>query len=106
MDFRTIIKQNFGVDLPISSGFGSDFTTAVVVLPTAPNFAYADIESDYLKYMGLLRNIEWKIISKTLINNGGKTFDVVKVETKEIAGKNNSICTEINYFDVTACKIV
>ncbi len=103
MNFRAIIKQNFGVDLPIQSGFGSGFETAVVLQPDKLNNNYATTALAYLKYMGLLRNIEWKIISQSLQTQEGKTFDIMKIETIDKADANNTICRETHYFDITAC---
>lgn len=103
MDFRAIIKQNFGVDLPIKSGYGSGFDTAVVLQPELPDNDYAATEQAYLKYMALLRNIEWKIISQSLQTHEGKIFDVMKIETIEKIGKETEPCMETHYFDISEC---
>ena len=103
MNFRAIIKQNFGVDLPIESGFGSGFKTAVIVQPDLNLNHYTTTEQAYLKYMGLLRNINWKIISQSVQIYEGKTFDVMKIETIEIKDRKPAVCQETHYFDITGC---
>lgn len=103
MNFREIIKQNFGVDLPIKSGFGSGYETAVILQPDLNLNHYTTTELAYLKYMGLLRNIKWEIISQSIQIYEDKTFDVMKIETIENKDSKQTICHETHYFDITGC---
>ena len=101
MDFRGQIKEVFGVDLPIKNGFGSSFETAVVIELDLKYDEKLNIQMEYLKYMGILRNIEWEKISQTLTDHKERTYDVIMIETTGKSGKVIINTLETHYFDVT-----
>ena len=101
MDFREQIKEAFGVGLPIRNGFGSSFETDVVIELNLPDNAFVRTERENLKYMALLRNIEWKKISQSLKSCNGRTYDIIEIETWKKNGKK--VTKETHYFDITEC---
>ena len=103
MDFRALIKKSFGVDIPIKNGFGSSYETAVVMELVLPHNEYIHTQYVYIKYLAILRDIKWKMISQELVFKEGKTFDIMKIETKEKVGKKILTFMETHYFDITEC---
>ena len=83
MDFRGEIKEVFDVDLPIKNGFGSSFETAVVIEFNLPDNNYVHTQREYLNYMAILRKIQWKKISQSLVEHNGKTYDIIEIETNK-----------------------
>ena len=100
MDFRGQIREAFGIDLPIKNGLGSSFETAVEIEPHAAYDKKVSIQMEYLKYMGMLRNIEWKSISQTLTKHEERTYDVIMIETTGKSGKVHITTLETHYFDI------
>ena len=104
MDFRGLIKEVFGVDLPIRNGFGSSFETAVVIKLDLPDNYYVRTQREYLNYMAIFRKIEWKKISQALVEHHGRTYDIIEIETRKKNGKKLTL--ETHYFDITVESVV
>ena len=102
MDIRKLLKKDFDIDLPIKGGAGNLIDNPVIIERTRLN-DYVAVEHMVLKYLGLGRNIDWKIISQELIQNNDREIDKIKIET--ISTTEEEIITQIEnyYFDITEC---
>lgn len=102
MTIKELIKMDFGVDLPISGGFGNSIDSPIIIYRTDLN-DYVGTEHFILKCLGKGRRIEWKIIEQTLLNHNGKKIDKIKIETKQTT--EIEIITQIEnyYFDISEC---
>lgn len=100
---RRQIRIDFGIDLPIKGGNGNSFYNAVIIEKTSVKKDYVETEYDYLKYIGLGRGIDWKILSQEVISKHGKTMDKIKIETTET--NKTEIITQVEnyYFDISEC---
>jgi hypothetical protein len=103
MNVRELIRKDFGVDLPISGGFGSSVENAVVLEYEGGSNDYVGTEYAYLKYIGLGRGIKWKTLKQELVLEDNRKFDMIKIETKQIT--DDEIITQVEnyYFDITEC---
>ena len=66
MDLKELIKNAYGIDLPIKGGAGNSIDNPIIIERTDFN-DYISIEFDVLKCMGLARKIEWKSLGQELI---------------------------------------
>ena len=99
---RHMLLRDFGVDLPIPGGRGNSLDNPVVLEYQVPN-DYVSIEHAYLKYLGLGRRIEWRVIKQELIERGERYYDKIKIET--VQTDDDRIIRQIEnfYFDITDC---
>jgi len=97
-----MLKNDFGVDLPISGGWGNSIENAVIVNYGIPN-DYVSVEYSYLKYIGLGRQVAWKRIQQELLTVGDRTYDKLKIEVTQEAETEIITTIENYYFDVTEC---
>ncbi|MGW8122232.1 hypothetical protein ACV07N_06185 [Roseivirga echinicomitans] len=102
MNIRELLKEDFGVDLPISGGLGNSIDNPVIIERTGIN-DYVGTEHSFLKYIGLARGIEWKLIQQELLEDDGRTLDKIKIETKQLTSKEVITQIENYYFDITDC---
>ncbi len=102
---RRQIKIDFEIDLPIKGGNGNSFYNAVIIEKAILNNDYVKTEYDYLKYIGLGRGIDWKIISQEVLSKHGRTMDKIKIETTETTPDGIITQVENYYFDITECFI-
>ena len=102
MTLKELLKSDFGVDLPISGGFGNSIDNPIILHRTDLN-DYVGTESFILKCLGKGRKIEWKLLGQELLNQNERNVDKIKIETKQ--STNNEIITQIEnyYFDITEC---
>lgn len=102
MGIREVIINNFNIDLPISCGTGNSLANPIVLEKTEIN-DYVNTEYVILKYIGLLRGIEWKLIQQENFEIEGHVMDKIKIETK--FRTETEIVTQIEnyYFDITEC---
>jgi hypothetical protein len=103
LNLRELLKQDFGMDFPITGGTGNSIDNPIVFERTDSNYDYVGYEYSILKCLGIGRRITWKVISQSLLCHNGKDIDKVKIETKETTA--TQIITQIEnfYFDVTQC---
>lgn len=102
MNIRELLIEDFGIDLPISGGLGNSIDDPVIIERTGNN-DYAGIEHTFLKYIGLGRGIEWKLIQQELLEDNGRTLDKIKIETKQLTSTEVITQVENYYFDITDC---
>lgn len=102
MTIKEVIKRDFGVDLPISGGFGNSIETPIIIHRTDIN-DYVGLEHFILNCLGKGRKIEWRILEQGLLTHNGRKIDKVKIETKQTT--ENEIITQIEnfYFDLSDC---
>lgn len=102
MTLKDLLEKDFRVALPISGGFGNSIDNAIVIHRNGIN-DYVGTEHYILKYLGIGRRIDWKILGQELITHGSKKIDKIKIETKQFT--ESEIITQIEnyYFDITDC---
>lgn len=102
MDVRSLIKTHFGIDLEISGGPGNSYENAVIIL-SSNGLKYVRCEYEYLRYVGLLRGIKWKVLSQWLEFVHEKTYDVITIESIKEDDLETITLEENYYFDITGC---
>ena len=102
MTLRTLIKDEFGIDLLISGGFGNSIDNPIIIQRTAIN-NYVGTEYLILNCLGERRGIDWEMIQQELLFHDDRILDRIEIETKETA--TAEILTQIEefYFDITEC---
>lgn len=102
MSLKDILKSDFGVELPISGGYGNAIENAIIIHRIGMN-DYVGTEHFILKCLGKGRGIEWKILGQELLSHDDKKIDKIKIETKETT--EHEIITQIEnyYFDISEC---
>lgn len=102
MTLRELLKQDFGIDFPISGGIGNSKDNPILIHRKQIN-DYTSVEYGVLKCLGIGRGIEWKVIQQSVIHYGGRTLDQLKIQTKTIT--DDEIITQVEnyYFDITEC---
>lgn len=102
MTIREQIKKDFGVDLPISGGRGNSIDDPIIIDKSAGKDC-SSVEYAYLRYVGLGRNISWKINEQALLISNGRKIDQIKIETEVITEREVIAQVENYYFDITEC---
>jgi hypothetical protein len=102
MALKELLKSDFGVDLPISGGFGNSIDNPIIIHSTDLN-DYVGTEKLILNCLGKGREIEWRILKQEILSHSEKKFDKIKIET--IQTTDSEIITQIEnyYFDITDC---
>ncbi len=102
MTLKDLITEDFGVELPISGGYGNSIENAIIIQKDGIN-DYIGTEHFILKCLGIGRQIKWKILGQELINLNNTKIDKIKIETEELT--ESEIITQIEnyYFDITEC---
>ena len=102
MTLKDLLKSDFGVELPISGGFGNSIVNAIIIHRSGIN-DYVGTEHFILKCLGEGRGIEWKVLGQELLRHNDQQIDKIKIETKQT--KELEIITQIEnyYFDITQC---
>jgi len=97
---RELIRNDFGVDLPISGGSGNSIDNPVVIDKHDPP-DYTSVEYAFLKYIGIGRGIKWKLIKQELLEHEGKSYDKLKIKT--VQQTEDEVITQIEnyYFDIS-----
>ena len=88
------IKDFFGVDLPISGGYGSSVDDAIKINKEYQD--WSDVMYTCLRLINRMLGRNWKLYEHSLIEKNGKTFGQMKLE---IEGDNKNYYNY--YFDVT-----
>ncbi|MBT0653357.1 hypothetical protein [Geomobilimonas luticola] len=102
ISIREMLKNDFGVDLPISGGWGNTIENAVIVHYGIPN-DYVSVEHSYLKLLGMGRQVSWKRIQQQLLTVGDRKYDKLKIEVTQETESEISTTIENYYFDITDC---
>jgi hypothetical protein len=102
MTIKELIKTDFGVDLPISGGFGNSIDNPIIIHKEGIN-DYVGTEYFILKCLGKGRRIEWKILEQALLTHNNKKIDKIKIETKQTTELETITQIENYYFDITKC---
>lgn len=102
MTIKEQIKNECGVDLPISGGFGNSIDDAIIIHRTGIN-DYVGTERFILNCLGESKNFEWKLLIQMLLDHEDKTIDKIEIET--ITPTEHGIITKVEnfYFDITDC---
>lgn len=102
VNLKEQLAEDFGVDFPISGGFGNSRDNPIIIHRVIPN-DYTSVEYGVLKCLGIGRRIEWKLVGQTLMSHAGRRIDQIKIETIETT--EEEIITQIEnfYFDITEC---
>ncbi len=103
MFLRELIKNDFGVDLPIKGGMGNSIDNPIIIEKSGFINDYVATEYAVLKYLGLGRRIEWKTLGQQLLTHNNRTIDKIKIETKEATEEEIITQIENYYFDITEC---
>lgn len=102
MTLKDLLKSDFGVELPISGGFGNSIDNAVIIHRSGIN-DYVGTEHFILKCLGKGRGIEWQILGQELLNHNDQQIDKIKIETKQTTELEIITQIENYYFDITEC---
>lgn len=99
---RETIKNDFGIDLPISGGWGNSIDAAVVLHHQIPN-DYVSVEYEYIGCIAKYSGFKWKLISQNLVSENNKRYDVIKIEA--VAENDGEVRSKtMNFhFDITGC---
>lgn len=102
MTLKEIIRKEFGTNLPISGGMGNSIDKAIVINNLDPMMYCVSIEHEVLKYIGMIRGVEFDLILQELLFHEEKTIDKLKVKTTKMADGKTEVHEEDFYFDITA----
>ncbi|MFN5539939.1 MAG: hypothetical protein ACK481_07780 [Candidatus Melainabacteria bacterium] len=102
MILKDLLEKDFGVELPISGGFGNSIENAVIIHKEGIN-DYVGKEYFILNCLGKVRRIEWKTLGQELLNHETKRIDKIKIETKQVTQTEIITQVENYYFDITEC---
>ncbi|MBS1232725.1 MAG: hypothetical protein H6R42_379 [Nitrospirae bacterium] len=102
MNLRQVLKDEFGIDFPISGGPGTSRENPIIIHHTIPN-DYTSVEYAILQCLGLGREIAWKLLQQLTLNHNERTLDRLKIETTQVT--EGEIITQVEnyYFDITEC---
>ncbi|MGI8892845.1 MAG: hypothetical protein ACR2GN_05230 [Bacteroidia bacterium] len=79
INLKEMLKEDFGVDLPIRGGHGNSIDNPIIIEKAIPN-NYVDTEMAVIKFIGLGRRIGWKIFSQQLIIHNNRFIDKIQIE--------------------------
>lgn len=100
MNLKELLNKDFGIELPISGGFGNSISNSIIIHKTDRNNK-VEIEHFVLQCLGKGRGIDWEILEIETSSFGNRKIDKVKIKTKELT--ESEIITQIEnfYFDIT-----
>lgn len=99
---RELLKRDFGIDFPISGGFGNSRESPIIIHRQDPN-DYTSVEYGILRCLGIGRGIKWKLLQQSLLEHEGRMLDQMKIETVELTPTEQITQVENYYFDITEC---
>ncbi len=102
MDLKNLLLKDFGVDLPISGGFGNSIDNPIIIHRKGIN-DYVGTENTVLKFVGAGRGVKWESIGQELLTHNGRKIDKIKIKTEEITKDEIISQVENYYFDITNC---
>lgn len=98
---RQMLRQKFGVDLPVLGGFGHSINEAVII-GSEVSGAYRQVEDDYLKCVCMARGVKWKILQRNRVDIGDRVIEQVNIKKQHFW-----FITRLKsyYFDITECVV-
>ncbi len=100
MELKELLKKDFGVELPISGGFGNSILNSIIIHKIDRNDK-VEIEHFVLQCLGQGRGVEWEILGVETVRFEDRTIDKVKIKTRELTENEIITQTENFYFDIT-----
>jgi hypothetical protein len=100
MELKELLIKDFGVELPISGGFGNSIMNSIII-HKADNNDQVEIEHLVLKCLGNGRGIEWEILEVETRSYGKRKIDKIKIKTKQLTDSEIITQFENFYFDIT-----
>ena len=101
-DLRTLLRDDFGQDFPISGGNGESCEAAIVIHRQRPN-NYVAVEYGVLHCLAIRRGVEWQPLLQALLDVDGRKVDKMQIETRSMQGDQIITRTEAYFFDITEC---
>lgn len=101
MCIRDIVKEEYGIDLPIHGGQGKDIEDPIVVELTEKNNIIG-IEYTVLIFLGVINDYDWQPISQTLHLLDNKKVDQIDIQISD-DNDPESFRIEKIYFEITEC---
>lgn len=102
MTLKELLKNDFGVELPISGGTGNSIDNAIIIHLEGMN-DYVGTEYTILRCIGIGRRIEWETLGQQLMSHNNKKIDKIKIETKQTTDSEIITQVENYYFDISEC---
>jgi hypothetical protein len=97
---RQQLRKDFGLDLPIGSGFGSSREDPIVILVSDP-IAVAWIEMLLLNCAGKVLGRLWRVLARNSMDGEWHNIEQLQLETVDLTS-TEIITQQVNfYFDVT-----
>jgi|GEM_PF-6687613 len=98
---RQMLRQKFGVDLPVLGGFGHSINEAVIIESEAGG-GYRQVEDDYLKCVCMARGVKWQILQRNPVDSGERIIEKAKIKKQYFR-----FITRVKnyYFDITECVV-
>ena len=85
MNLRTLIKKDFGVDLPIVGGPGHTVDNPVFIVKEGKRNDPVGIEYTYLKYIGMGKGIEWETVDQELTYHEDRRINKIRKKNHRYA---------------------
>jgi len=96
MNYFDLIREKFGIILPISGGSGRNIDDPLLI-NHVNKFSAVFLEYDYLKYMAKCRNIEYQRTRQVLLFHNERIIDLLYITITE----GNASYEENYYFDIS-----
>ena len=97
---KELIEQDFGIDLPISGGFGDSINDPIIITTTNPNIA-AQTKLKVIDCINIRLERYWQATTTEIFKQDGKLIEKLKYVAKYIDGDNINSDTLNYYFDIT-----
>ena len=104
MTLKELLRKDFGIDLPISGGYGQSIEDPIIIQRSGIN-DYVGTENYILKCLGIGRGIDWNLIGQTLLKHNERYIDQMKIEARKLTDLEIITTIENYYFDVTECLV-
>lgn len=102
MTLKTILKNDFDLDLPISGGSGLSIDDPVVIERSGIN-DYVSTEHTLLKYLAKKRQVQYELVGQALLSHQGRRLDRITIQTIDSSTEGVRGETAHYYFDITDC---
>jgi len=99
MKLRKILFDAFSIDFPISGGFGASVDTPIA-LDENDARDYVGTEYAVLKYIAIIRGVNWKRVGQALLIHNDRYIDKIKIETVQTTEEGVITQIEDYYFDI------
>lgn len=102
MTLKEILIDKFGIDLPISGGFGHSIEHPVIIHRTEIN-DHIDTEYTIFDLLAKSRNADWKLNLQELIYHHDRIIDKLTILIFHSSCGEDHPELEEYYFDITEC---